>query len=146
MKRKSANPPVPASRPRAFGTFTKAGLVIIGLLLVAQIWPDLQSADGRRELWTRAITLLRSAETYILGGVLLANALLYALLMRWCYPTAIAASRGLALAIGLLKRDELDVASTGSELKHFFLVFVLPVLVFAAGIAEYHLLKEWIVK
>ncbi len=141
-----ANRGPPAAKQRYLGLFTKAGLIVIALLMGAQIWPELKSAAGRRELWTKTIALLCSTDTYIFGAVLLANSLVYALLLRWFYPTAAAASRGLALAIRFVKRDELDVASDSSELKHFLLVFVLPILVLAAGIAEYHLLKEWTAK
>ncbi len=44
----------------------------------------------------------------------------------------------------LLKADDFDPQSEGNELKHFFLIFVLPVLFFAAGAVEYQLLRAWL--
>ena len=134
----------PALKRHRLGCFTKFGLVVIALLLLAQIWDDLRSATGRRELLAKAMALLSSVDTYIFGGVLLVNSLLYALMIRYLYPTGADTRSAVARAIVLLKADDFDPQSKGSEIKHFFLIFVLPVLFFGAGTVEYQLLKAWL--
>jgi len=134
----------PALKRHRLGRFTKLGLVVIALLLLAQIWDDLRSATGRRELLAKAMALLSSVDTYIFGGVLLVNSLLYALMIRYLYPTGADTRSAVARAIVLLKADDFDPQSKGSEIKHFFLIFVLPVLFFGAGTVEYQLLKAWL--
>lgn len=133
-----------ASKRHRLGRFTKLGLVVIALLLLVQVWDDLRSATGRRELLAKAMAWLSSVDTYIFGGVLLVNSLLYALMIRYLYPTGADTRRAVARAIMLLKADDFDPQSEGSEIKHFFLIFVLPVLFFAAGAVEYQLFKAWL--
>ncbi len=117
---------------------------MIGLLLLAMLWPALQRAQGRRELWTKTVELFRSGDTYIFAAVLLVNSLLYSLLVLRFYTSGDKTARGLARAIMLLKADDFNPDSEGNEIKHFFLIFVLPVLFIAAGTAEYQLLKNWL--
>ncbi len=133
----------PPPKRRWVSRFSKFGILIIGLLLLALLWPTLQHAQARRELWTKTVELLRSRDTYIFAAVLLVNSLLYSLFVLRFYPTGGKTARGLARAIMLLKADDFNPDSEGNELKHFVLIFVLPVLFFGAGMAEYHLLKQW---
>ena len=134
----------PPPKRRWVSRFSKFGILIIGLLLLALLWPALQHAQGRRELWTKTVEFLRSGDTYIFAAVLLVNSLLYSLLVLRFYPTGAKTTWGLARAIMLLKADDFNPDSEGNELKHFFLIFVLPVLFIGAGTAEYQLLNDWL--
>ena len=142
LAKADGQPPPP--RRRCVSRFSKFGILIIGLLLLALLWPTLQHAQGRRELWTKAVELLRSGDTYIFAAVLLVNSFLYSLLVLRFYPTGAKTARGLARAIMLLKADDFNSDSEGNELKHFFLIFVVPVLFIGAGTAEYQFLKDWL--
>jgi hypothetical protein len=142
LARADGQPPPP--KRRCVSRFYKLGILIIGLLLLAQLWPALQHAQGRRELWIKTVELLWSRDTHIFAAVLLVNSLLYSLLVLCFYSTGAKTARGLARAILLLKADEFNPDSEGNELKHFFLIFVLPVLFIGAGTVEYHLLQEWL--
>jgi hypothetical protein len=145
-------PPLPArggprsKRPPLLGGFTKVGLVTIALLLLALIWDDLRTVEGRALLWDRTRGLLSSIDSYAFVAVLLVNSLVYSLIIKHVYRDGKATLRGLARAIMLLKSDEHDMNSDGSEIGHFFLIFVLPAMVFGAGVVEYRLLTTWLHK
>ena len=106
----------------------------------------LRTAEGRTLLWDRATSLLGSPETYIALAVILVNSLVYGLIIRYLYPTTRTTLRGLALALsGLmaLKADD-HIDHQPGETTHLFMIFVFPVLVIAAGFAEYQSLKDWL--
>lgn len=154
--RMKAPPPPPLlaetnGRPQArkqplLGRFSKVGILIIGLLLLAYVWPQLQEPQSRRALWGKTIALFFSADSYIFAVVLLINSLLYSLIIYVFYPTGTKTAKGLARVIMFFKRDTDSFVpdSDKHELKHVFLILVLPVLVFAAGTAEYQLLQQWL--
>ena len=141
-----ANDRPPPPNRRRLNRFIKVGILIMGLLLLAQVWPQFQDPQGRRALWTKTVELLRSMDTYIFAGVLLFNSLLYSLIVFYFYPTGAKTAQGLARVIMLFKRDTDGFVpdSDKAELKHFFLIFVLPVLVFATATAQYQFLKKWL--
>ena len=76
-----ANDRPPPPNRRRLNRFIKVGILIMGLLLLAQVWPQFQDPQGRRALWTKTVELLRSMDTYIFAGALLFNSLLYSLIV-----------------------------------------------------------------
>jgi hypothetical protein len=125
------------------GRFTQFGLTVIGLLLLISLCGHLGTAAGRGFLWDRAMSLLSSPDTYIALLVILVNSLVYSLIIKGLYPTSRATLRGLSQAVMLVKGDEFR-DSQGGEIGHFFMIFLFPFLVLAAGIAEYQWLKAWL--
>ena len=143
QKPSNNTPTRPRAKGHCFGRSAKFGLLAIALLLLVLIRDDLGSAEGRAKLRAIATSLFSSADTYIFAGVLIVNALLYSLIIKYVYPTSADTRRGIARAVMLLKNDEFS-DSDGSEIKHFFLIFILPVLFFASGTAEYQFLRKWL--
>jgi hypothetical protein len=88
--------------------------------------------------------MVSSADTYVCGGVILVNALVYSLIISHVYPTGADTWRGIRKTMMLFKGNEFFTDSDGDELKHFFLIVVLPFLVLAAGTVEYRFLREWL--
>ncbi len=126
------------------GRFTKFGLIVIVILLLIRLRGELRIAEGRSFLWERTQSLLRSPDTYIAFVVILVNSLIYALIIKYLYPTGRATLRGLGQAVTALKSDDICPDAEGGETGHFFMIFVLPFLVIATGFAEYHWLKAWL--
>ncbi len=134
----------PHGRPPLIGRSTKLGLTVIAFLLLVRLWDDLRSAEGRSLLWNEAKNLLLSPDSYIALVVILVNSLLYAFIIKYVYPTGRATLRGLGQAAMLLKSHDDCRHSDGGEFGHFFMIFVFPFLVIAAGLAEYQWLKAWL--
>ena len=76
--------------------------------------------------------------------MILVNSLLYGLVIKYVYPTGRATRRGLGQAVTLLKGDDICRDGDGGQFGHFFMIFVFPFLVIAAGRAEYQWLKAWL--
>ena len=143
-------PPVPVEtrrpyrRPPIIGRSTKVGLTIIAVLLSVRLWDELRTVEGRSFLRDRATSLLLSPDTYIALVVILVNSLIYSLIIKYLYPTGRATLRGLGKAAMLLKGDHICPDGDGGQFGHFFMIFVFPFLVIAAGLAEYQWLKAWL--
>jgi hypothetical protein len=88
--------------------------------------------------------MVSSADTYACGAVVLVNAAVYSLITAYFYPTGAETWRGIGKTMMLFKGNEFSKDSDGDELKHFFLILVLPFLFFAAGTVEYRFLREWL--
>ncbi len=76
--------------------------------------------------------------------VILVNSLLYGLVIKYVYPTGRTTLWGLGRAVMLLKSDHIYHDGDGGEIGHFFMIFVFPFLVIAAGLSEYQWLKAWL--
>jgi len=138
-----------AHRRAGIGRIGRVGLILIPCLLlllaIKANWPRLRTAEGRREVVSEVVTTLRSQDTYIAVLVVIANCWLYGLLTTRLYPTTAHVRRGLGRAAMLVAGTDQDPGDTRDlavELKHFLLIFILPLLFIAAGIVEYRLVKQ----
>lgn len=139
----------PQIKKRGVGCITKAGLVLIPLLLATlvlqRIWGDLQTPEGQSYWLGKLLETLRSENTYIFLGVLAVNVWLYTRLTNWLYPTGGHIVRGLASAVSAVKSDDTNLSDdrdAGAGWGHAFLIFVLPFLFFATGRYEYRYIQK----
>jgi hypothetical protein len=134
---------------RRLGRTTLAGLILILclflLLAIKANWPWLQTDEGRHEVAGEVTTTLRSQDTFIAAFVVVVNVWLYAALTKRLYPTGADVRRGLRDAAMLMAGTDMDpgdTRDTAAELKHFFLIIILPFVFIAGAIGEYHVIKR----
>ncbi len=118
--------------------------MVVAVLVLVRLWDDLRTAEGRSLLLTSARALLGSPDTYIAFYVLLVNSAIYAVVIKCVYPTGGAIFRGLGKAIMLAKGDEFATHTQPGGIRHFFIIFLLPVFLLQAGFAEYRWLTAWL--
>jgi hypothetical protein len=131
----------PQRRPPLIGRFTKFGLAVIAVLFLVVLLQSLRVTPDKGRAWEETKSLLCSPDPYLALVVFLVDSLSYCHIIKCLYPTTRATLRGLALAATLGGHHH-NPQPVG--MMHFFMIFVFPFLVIAAGLAEYQWLKVWL--
>lgn len=112
-------------------------------LVFSQIWPDLWTFSGRRQLLARTLAWFSSPQNFVLPAVAVVHGLLYGIIIRHRYPDAATTGEGIRRALHLFFKDE-DAETDGSEITHAFFILGLPLLCLGSATGIYSLLQEWL--
>lgn len=132
-------------RPFQLCFLTKLFLAVFLFFIVHSLWTYGRTAHGREILYTIVTSAFSSLDFYLAFLLIVFNGLLYALIIRHVYSDTSKTLQGITRGLYLLMGPEgPNKDSDGTELDHFFMVFVLPFVFIAAGWGEFYALKAWI--